>query len=232
MTGPGLVGRSASGSGLSGNLAAATVRALLGLPSFPAGDASSAGCALVSNGVSGETDWSASPAALMPGSTPAAGVLTVFGGANVLSSGGTVTHTGTVRTQTDSSALDLRGANGVQFATVGKYGGSFVRVAASSAGYPVVIAGNLHGVRVGDGTYTIDIKPVGSNSVVGFYAGQGTLPASGALATLMAGALSLSQGVGFYGVAAPSRPQVSESTGTLADLLTALALSGIIEKVA
>jgi len=87
---------------------------------------------------------------------------------------------GTLRIDAATS-IDLRSAAGVQVGTI-TLASNFVNVIGSSSGYPVRITGSSQGLRIGDGTSTIDIKPISSNSIAGVYTGQGTTPASGALA--------------------------------------------------
>lgn len=124
---------------------------------------------------------------------------------------GNATFSGGVRIDANTM-LDLRASGGVQFGTISaQY--NHVRLTASSTGYALQLYGNGNGIRIGDGTYTVDLKPVGSNSVLGIYTGQGNTAASGALADLNLANLTASGSIrpGQYTVA--TLPSAAANTG-------------------
>jgi hypothetical protein len=91
-----------------------------------------------------------------------------------------ISTAGTVRIDS-TTPLDIRTAAGFQSGTITAANG-FLNLNAAASGTPVRVIGNAQGLRIGDGTFTNDFKPVGSNSIAGVYAGQGITAASGALA--------------------------------------------------
>ena len=94
-------------------------------------------------------------------------------------------------TATAGTAIDVRTAVNGQVGTI-TTDNAFMTIRAAASAYPLRLYGNLTGIRIGDGTYTVDAKPVGSNSVIGFYTGQGNTPASGALAGVLCGEITAS----------------------------------------
>lgn len=110
---------------------------------------------------------------------------------------------GTVRVDA-TTTHDIRTSAGMQVATISN-ANSHCLIRAQATIYPLGLYGNGNGIRIGDGTYTVDLKPDGANNTLGIYTGQGTSSAfSGAIANLNVGAINGTGNIALTG----SNPQV------------------------